>query len=277
MIINDHYSNIILVMLGFAIFLVPMTCNADDSNAEDLFRNAQFDFSDYNPDPNLNDLYIVYHIIPSGSLSLDYHKSVYYFGMILSRNKGNIPGSSGYYLSRSKYHPSAVRLTLFIRNEGSAKEINNWIHGLEKNKLITIVPYVFKKPDQVIFTKQYGGDEYEFRKYLAIYTPICIECMGYNYKEAQKIWYDLMKSGVTDITFIEHSKFFTKLEYEDKCKFIDAMYNRKWVHMIINFVEGYDENYHAWLPLNEEFKKRLCRHISEMKHLIDYRSCSTRP
>lgn len=235
---------IILAMLGFGIFLLPMTCNANahDSGAEDLFRNAQFDFSDYKPDPSLKDLYTVYHIIPSGSQNMDYHKSVYYFGMILSKYKGNIPGSSGYYLSRSKYHPNAVRLTLFTRNESAAKEINTWVHDLEKNKLIMIVPYVFLKPDQVIFTKQYGGDEYEFRKYLTFYTPICIECMGYNYNEAQKIWYDLMNNGGTDITFMEHSKFFTKLAYEEKCKFIYAMYNRKWGHMITNFVLGYDDD-----------------------------------
>jgi hypothetical protein len=66
--------------------------------------------------------------------------------------------------------------------------------------------------------------------------------MGYNYNEAQKIWCDLMNQGGTDITFMEHSKFFTKLTYEEKCKFIDDMYNRKWGHMIINFVLGYDED-----------------------------------
>ncbi len=229
-------------MLGFAIFLLPMTCNADDSRAEDLFGNAQFDFSDYKPDPSLDDLYTVYHILPSGSQDMDYHKSVYYFGMILSKYKGNIPGSTGYYLNRSKYHPSAVRLTLFTRNENAAKEINNWIHDLERNKLIMIVPYVFRKPDQVTFTKHYGGDEYEFRKYLAIYTPICIECMGYNYNEAQKIWTDLMEHGGTDIIFMEHSKYFNKLAYEEKCKFIDSMYNKGWGHMVINFVLGYDED-----------------------------------
>lgn len=235
-------------MLGFTIFLLPMTCNANahDSDAGDLFRNAQFDFSDYKPDPNINDLYTVYHIIPSGSQNMDYHKSVYYLSMILSKYKGNIPGSSGYYLSRSKYQPSAVRLTLFTRNESTAKEIDTWVHDLEKNKLITIVPYVSsyvsKKSDQNIFTKRYGGDESEFRKYLTVYTPICIECMGYNYSEAQKIWYDLMNSGGTDITFLEHSKFFTKLTYEERCKFINDMYIRKWGHMIINFVLGYDED-----------------------------------
>lgn len=231
-------------MLLFTIFLLPMTCNANaqDSDAEDLFRNAQFDFSEYKPSPSMNDLYTVYHIIPSGSQNMDYHKSVYYFGMILSKYKGNIPGSSGYYLSRSKYHPIGVRLTLFTRNESGAKEIDTWVHDLEKNKLIRIVPYVFQKPDQVVFTKQYGGDEYEFRKYLTFYSPIGIECMGYNYKVAQKIWADLMDHGGTDITFMEHSLFFTKLSYEEKCKFIDAMYNKKWGHMIINFVLGYDEN-----------------------------------
>jgi len=173
---------------------------------------------------------------------MDYHKSVYFFGMILGRYKGNIPGSSGYYLSRSKYHPDAVRLTLFTRNNREAEEIKKWIDDLEKDKLIRIIPYVSRKPEKVIFTKHYGGDEYEFRKYLTTYTLIGIQCMAYDFNKSQKIWSDLMDSGGTDITFVEHSNFFKQLDYEEKCKFIDAMYTRKWGHMIINFVLGYDED-----------------------------------
>lgn len=242
MLINKFYSKIILAMSGFAILMLPMTSNADDSSTEDLFGNAQFDFSNYKPDPSPDDLYIVYHIIPSGSPTMDYHKSIYYMGMILSKGKGNIPGSSGYYLSRSKYQPSAVRLTLFARNESQAREIDSWIRDLEQNKRILIVPYVSKKSNQTIFTEHYGGDEYEFRKFLTVYTPICIECMVYNFKEAQNIWTALMESGGSDITFLENSKFFNELPYREKCKFIEDMYNRKWGHMIINFVLGYDED-----------------------------------
>lgn len=241
MIIHKLCSKIVLVLLGCAIGLFPMTSNAEDT-AEDLFKNARFDFSDYKLDPHPDELYTIYHIIPAGSQDLDYHKAVYYLGMIVSKGKGAIPGASGYYFSRSKYHPSAVRLTLFTKNEESAIEIDTWIHDLEKNNLITLVPYVCRKPSQNTFTEHYGGDEFQFRKFLSVYTPICIECMGYNFEEAQKIWTDLMESGGSDITFLEHSRFFTELPYAEKCKFIDDMYNRKWGHMIINFVLGYDED-----------------------------------
>jgi len=242
---TTHYHQTIITALAFLFWIIlPLTANADNADemtAEELFSSARFDFSAYRPDPRPDDLYTVYHIIPAGPHNRDYHESVYSLGTILSRDRGSIPGSSGYYLSRSKYHPHAVRLTLFTRDELSAKELADWISGLEKDKLISIVPYVSKKPEHVVFTKNYSGDEAEFRRFLARYSPIALECMAYSFKDAQKIWFDLMDSGGTDITFLERSEFFTRLSYEERCKFIQWMFNNKWGHMIINFVLGYDE------------------------------------
>jgi len=240
-----HYPRAIITALAFLFWIIlPLTANADNADemtAEKLFNSARFDLSAYRPDPRPDDLYTVYHIIPSGPHNRDYHESVYSLGTILSRGKGSIPGSNGYYLSRSKYHPHAVRLTLFTRDDRSAKDIADWISGLEKDKLITIVPYVSMKPERVVFTKNYGGDEAEFRKFLTWYTPIALECMASNFKDAQKVWSDLVKHGGTDITFLEHSEFFIKHSYEERCKFIEWMFNKKWGHMIINFVLGHDE------------------------------------
>lgn len=242
MAINRFHLGIMSVVLSVILIVLPLTPTAHDIIVENVFNEATFDFSGYRPDPRADDLYSVYHIIPSNPYNKNYHESVYSLGKVLSEYKGSIPGSSGYYLSRSKYHPRAVRLTLFTRNQGTSQNIDRWIHGMEQENLITIVPYVSKKLEQGIFTKNYGGDETMFRKYLSLYTPIGIECMGYDFKGAQKIWANLMEHGGTDITFLEHSSYFMKLSYDEKCSFIDSMYNKKWGHMVINFVLGYDDN-----------------------------------
>jgi hypothetical protein len=229
-----------LLLAAFIVLVSYGVCSAQENKAEDFFKGARFDFSKYKPNPSPDDLYMVYHILSAKDNEPSYHKTVSYVGTILSRSKGCVPGSSGYYLNRSKFQPNAVRITLFAKDDNAAKEIDTWVHGLEENGEIKIIPYVSEKPAQVVFTKMYTGDEKEFRKYLSFYTPISLECMAYNFNESQKIWSDLMTSGGTDVIFLEHSTFFNNLTIEEKHDFVGAMFGRAWMHMVINFVMGYD-------------------------------------
>ncbi len=225
----------VFVLMGF--FGV---CSAEENKTEDFFKGVKYDFSRYKPTPGTNDLYMIYHVIPAGDDNPGYHKTVSYLGTILSRSKGSVPGSSGYYLNRSKFQPTAVRITLFAKDDDAAKEIDAWIHGLEKSGEIKTIPYVTEKPAHTVFTKTYTGDESEFRKYLSLYTPIGLECMAYDFSECQKVWSDLMTSGGTDVLFLENSRYFTGLTLEEKHAFVGAMFGRNWMHMVINFVMGYD-------------------------------------
>lgn len=224
----------------FIILAFSGVCSAEEKISKNFFRGEHFDFSDYKPNPGVDDLYMVYHILPSKDVKPNYHKTVSYMGTILSRSRGCVPGSSGYYLNRSKFQPNAVRITLFARDDNAAKEVDGWISSLEKNGDIKVIPYVSQKPGHVEFTKTYTGDEIGFRKYLSFYTPISLECMAYNFTESQKIWSDLMTSGGTDVLFLEHSKYFNNLTPEEKHTFVGAMFSRNWMHMVINFVMGYD-------------------------------------
>lgn len=230
-----RFLTAVLIMMGFC-----GVCTAEDTKTEDFFRGVKYDFSKYRPNPGENDLHMVYHILPAGDDSPSYHKTVSYMGTILSRSKGSVPGSSGYYLNRSKFQPNAVRITLFAKDDGAAKEIDEWVRGLEKSGEISIIPYVTEKPSHTVFTKMYTGDESRFRKYLSLYTPIGLECMAYDFSGSQKIWSDLMASGGTDVLFLEHSRYFAGLTLEEKHAFVDAMFTRNWMHMVINFVIGYD-------------------------------------
>lgn len=215
-------------------------CSAEETKTNDFFKGARYDFSRYNPNPGTDDLHMVYHILPAGDDNPSYHKTVAYLGTVLSRSRGSVPGSSGYYLNRSKFQPNAVRITLFAKDGNAAKEIDAWVCGLEKSGEIKIIPYVTEKPAHTVFTKMYTGDESGFRKYLSLYTPISLECMAYDFSESQKIWSDLMTSGGTDVLFLENSRYFTRLTPEEKQAFVGAMFSKNWMHMVINFVMGYD-------------------------------------
>lgn len=230
-----RFLTAVLIVLAFH-----GVCSAEEKEPKDFFKGVRLDFSKYKPDPGVNDLYMVYHILPAGDDSPSYHKTVSYLGTILSRRKGYVPGSSGYYLNRSKFQPNAVRITLFARDDNAAKKIDSWVRDLEKNGEIKIIPFVTEKPALTVFTKMYTGDEIEFRRYLSLYTPISLECMADNFSESQKIWSDLMTWGGTDVLFLERSKYFNNLTLEEKHAFVSSMFSRNWMHMIINFVMGYD-------------------------------------
>ena len=203
---------------------------------------GEYDFSGYRPDPKEGDHYVVYHLKPLGVRSLTYHKSVFFMAAILSKNQGAIPGASGYYLNRSKFSPDGVRLTIFLQTPGSGSEVTKWIAGLTDSEQAKVVPYVTVRDGQSLMTKYYEGSEQSFRRYLSLFTPILLECMQSDFKKCRREFTSLMDQGGMDVEFLEKSGYFMSLSPERRSEFVASLYyNRKWTHMAINFVLGYDD------------------------------------
>ncbi len=220
-------SFIILLTMSLAI-----SCSAED-----------YDFSQYKPDPRETDLYLVYHVKPSGKDRTTFQESVDYIADLLSGHKGVVPGASGYYFNRSKFSPDGVRITIFTRNQDSAQEVATWMTALSGSRKIRIVPYVSELNGQSVMTKHYEGDEKSFRRYLSLYTPVILECMQHDEKKTQAAFRSLIDSGGMDIELFEKSRYFMSLGYEERSAFIRSLFfNRKWMHMAINFALGYDED-----------------------------------
>jgi hypothetical protein len=202
-----------------------------------------YDFSEYMPAPGEHDHYMVFHIKPMAMENPTYQKTVFFVASLLSKSRGVIPGSRGYYLSRSKYSPDGVRLTVFLKGMDSGQLASKWVTALSNDKIIKITPYVSLLDEESTMTKFYEGDEQAFRKYLSLYTPIMIECMQYDFNKTQNEIKSLMDNGGMDIELLENSKYFMSLTYNTRTEFIrDLYFNRKWTHMVINFVLGYDED-----------------------------------
>jgi hypothetical protein len=200
-----------------------------------------YDFTDYKPNPGENDPYMVYHIKPQGIKKLNYHDSAFFMATLLSKTKGVIPGANGFYLSRSKYSSDGIRLTLFIKNKDSEKEVTKWVTSLVDDQVVKIIPYVSIPYDESVMTNYYKGNEKSFRKFLSIYTPIMLECMKIDLKKTQNEITSLMENGGMNIELLESSPYFMSLSYDERSDFVKSLYfNRKWTHMVINFVLGYD-------------------------------------
>jgi hypothetical protein len=222
-------GGLVLSLLFF--FLASMNCHAQD-----------YDFSGYKPDTRKGDHYLVYHLKPEGMKKPAYHESVFLLAALLSKNKGVVPGSSGYYVNRSKYSPDGLRLTIFLKGAGSEQEVSKWMEDLTKDKLIKIIPYVSTSTGDSPLAATYGGDEETFRRYLSLYTPVLVECMQRDFTRTQKEFISFMDHGGMDIELLESSKYFMSLSYDTRSEFIKSLYfNSKWMHMAINFVLGYDE------------------------------------
>jgi len=71
----------VVSLLCYAMFMSPMECTADESSVANMFKDAYFDFSDYKPEPGIDDFYTVYHIIPSGTENMNYHESACNLGI----------------------------------------------------------------------------------------------------------------------------------------------------------------------------------------------------
>jgi len=164
---------------------------------------------------------------------------------------------AGFYINVG-YNFSSVRLSYFTNDkEGVKKVIEDFLNNNSDLKLIK-----FDEARKENFSKDYGGTELEFRKFLHTYTQIGLDLLDYDILYSRRLVaeYRLTYSPqrisckpLFEPAFRNHSKFFNQLDSSSVgqlWKDLDYWYpGGDWTHMLVNMLLPGD-----WIYMNEELK-----------------------
>jgi len=186
--------------------------------------------------------------------------------------------TTGYYINRirgdlrlSFFTPPSMGASLFYKGkpiEIATKFIAR--HNLEFSK-----PY--QSPSDAYFSKNYGGEEFQFRTYLATYSSIGLEILRSDRLNARCLFATLRLQKTLARqsykwhclkTFENQSSSYNSLSQEKQNQFwLDFSYwpypaQVDWAHMFVNMVLGEDWDLRAYRPPQQ------ARSIEEINEIL---------
>jgi hypothetical protein len=159
---------------------------------------------------------------------------------------------SGFYLNRIR---ESVRISYFVSERNKQKAISIF-QSFFKEKAIS--EFETQPPRKIVVAEKYGGEELEerFRFFLALETQIGLELMKADLLHARSLFatyiFQVYKGRLPirehfEPTFLRHSQTFISLSNEERKQFFEDLENHPgWMHMMVNFVFGYDFRRHVY-------------------------------
>jgi hypothetical protein len=153
---------------------------------------------------------------------------------------------SGFYLNRIR---ESVRISYFVSEKDKQKAISIF-QSFFKEKGIS--EFEAQPPTKIVVARNYGGEELEerFRSFLALETQIGLELMKADLLHARSLFatycFQVCKGGLSvrehfEPTFLRYSQTYVSLSTEEKKQFLTDLENHPdWMHMMVNFVLGWD-------------------------------------
>lgn len=159
---------------------------------------------------------------------------------------------SGFYLSRIG---ESVRISYFV-DEKDKQKATSIFQSFFREKGIS--DFEAKPPTKIVVARKYGGEELEerFRYFLALETQIGLELMKADLLHTRSLFatyiYQVYKGRLPvqehfEPTFLRNSQTYVSLLSEEKKQFFKDLEKKPgWMHMMVNFVFGYDLRRHVY-------------------------------